>query len=139
MLCCKRATGRAFICPCEKGSGKTCIFTPELRASKSIDPCAVHRPYFEAGQLEVDGTCASTGAFEMKTFFKVVIWIAAASVGPSLLKSRSSASYRTNSWSSAAAWNSWIARLRRSCGMRLSSVAFDDESGQRFQRHGDGW
>jgi hypothetical protein len=25
----------------------------------------------------VDGACASPGAFEMKTFFKVVIWIAA--------------------------------------------------------------
>jgi hypothetical protein len=75
---CYRAS---FYLPVRKGSGKTCIFTPELRASKSIDPCAVHRPYFEAGQLEVDGTCASTGAFEMKTFFKVVIWIAAASVG----------------------------------------------------------
>jgi hypothetical protein len=34
-------------------------------------------PAFEAGQFEVDGACASPGAFEMKTFFKVVIWIAA--------------------------------------------------------------
>jgi hypothetical protein len=34
-------------------------------------------PAFEAGQFEVDGACASPGAFEMRTFFKVVIWIAA--------------------------------------------------------------
>jgi hypothetical protein len=31
--------------------------------------------------LEVDGICASPGAFEMKTFFKVAIWIAAAFLG----------------------------------------------------------
>jgi hypothetical protein len=31
--------------------------------------------------LEVDGICASPGAFEMKTFFKVAIWIAAAFTG----------------------------------------------------------
>jgi len=31
--------------------------------------------------LEVDGICASPGAFEMKTFFRVIIWIAAAFIG----------------------------------------------------------
>ena len=35
---------------------------------------------FETGQLEMDGS-ASTGALQMKTFFKVVAWIAAAFVG----------------------------------------------------------
>jgi len=34
-------------------------------------------PAFEAERFEVDGVCASPGAFEMKTFFKVVVWIAA--------------------------------------------------------------
>jgi hypothetical protein len=31
--------------------------------------------------LEVDGVCASPGAFEMKTFFKVVIWMTAVFLG----------------------------------------------------------
>ena len=89
----------------------------------------------------------------MKIFFKVVIWIAALfSVflsgtcfptfdrwcrrywpQPSLvtccrssLKSPSSVSCRTNSWSFAAVWNCWIARLLQSCAMLSSSAAFDD-------------
>ena len=92
----------------------------------------------------------------MKTFFKVVIWIAAALLGlfvwnvlpdfrplvssilaaafvcyvlSILLKSPLSVSYRTNSWSFAAVWTSWIARLLQSCGMHLNSVAFDDGGG----------
>jgi hypothetical protein len=36
---------------------------------------------FVAGQLEMDGIHASAGALDMKTFFKVVAWIAAAFVG----------------------------------------------------------
>jgi Na+/H+ antiporter NhaC len=31
--------------------------------------------------LEVDGICASPGAFEMKTFFKIVVWMTALFLG----------------------------------------------------------
>jgi hypothetical protein len=36
---------------------------------------------FVAGQLEMDGIHASTGALDMRTFYKVVAWFAAAFVG----------------------------------------------------------
>ena len=36
---------------------------------------------FVAGQLEMGGTYASPGAFHMRTFSKVVVWLAAAFVG----------------------------------------------------------
>jgi hypothetical protein len=38
-------------------------------------------PAFEAGGFEVDGVGASPGAFEMKIFFKVIVWIAALCFG----------------------------------------------------------
>jgi len=42
--------------------------------------CSMYHPQpqlLRPRQFEVDGVCASPGAFEMKTFFKVVVWIAA--------------------------------------------------------------
>jgi hypothetical protein len=71
-----------FIPPCAKK-------VPEKRApahgNRGLDGRLFHvpsiAPAFEAGQFEVDGVCASPGAFEMKIFFKVVIWIAALFIG----------------------------------------------------------
>jgi hypothetical protein len=78
-LCCERATARIFAADTEK--------VPEKRACAQWNYTSENRLIFApaiariSGQLQVDGICASPGAFGMKTFFKVVSWIAALLLG----------------------------------------------------------
>jgi hypothetical protein len=66
-----------FIPPCAKKVPEKRASAHGNRAPDGLFHVPSTVPAFEAGQFEVDGVCASPGAFEMKTFFKVIIWIAA--------------------------------------------------------------
>ena len=66
-----------FIPPCAKKVPEKRASAHRNRAPDGLFHVPSTVPAFEAGQFEVDGVCASPGAFEMKIFFKVAIWIAA--------------------------------------------------------------